>query len=433
MTSPFEEDLPPPVEWQRLARRVYRSRSHTPPDASEGDTERSTDAMPAPTATSMPFLVDSILPPPVNMIEKKIEDILKELIGMATASKVVRNDLKVIVILFAAMFEMHPRMMQEGLARWWSHRLIFNPAGDGQVGAGRWPLGVSVPLCLLPATQRTRGGENGVAGGLGRRVVFLSSIPNSDRCTLEERIGSLLLLWGKKSRIRKPIRTALLCAQLAQQAKRNRAAAASRRATDAVVASAAAVAPGVVAASAAAAARRGTHGSHNHVVIAPRPGAVAGGGAAAAVISTANNGTKVRGTFAGSSGVAARAAARAAATTGPVFTVLPPAPDTAETGKRGGPKAPGGPPSGDGMLPHGSAARRPVLRCHLSLLPQLLLLPQLWLLPQPLRGLLSRPWQPRRAWTTGRMICSTQKVYKSGTVLCIPCARYCTADHCRTT
>jgi len=193
MTSPFDEDLPPPVEWQRLARRVFRSRSHAPLHASE-ETEPSTDSVSAPSTTGMPFLVESILPPPVYIPEQKIEDILRELMGMAAASKLVRNILKVVVILLSATFGVHPRMMQEGLARWWSHRLVVNPDGDGQVVGGRWPLGVSVPLSLLPATQRTRGAENGVAGGLGRRVVFLSSIPNSDRCTQEQAVASLLLL-----------------------------------------------------------------------------------------------------------------------------------------------------------------------------------------------------------------------------------------------
>jgi len=355
MTSPFDDDLPPPVEWQRLARRVCRSRSHTPPHASEEETDRSTDAIPAPATTSMPFQVESILPPPVYMPEQEIEDILRELMGMAAASKLVRNILKVIVILLAAKFGVHPRMMQEGLSRWWSHRLIVNPAGDGQVVGRRWPLGVSVPLRLLPVTQRTRGAENGVAGGPGRRVVFLSSIPNSDRCTQEEAIASLLLLWGKESRVRKPIRTALFRAQLAQQAKKNRAAAASRRttdaaaasrrATDAVAASAAAVAPGAAAVSSVGAAGRGTHGAHHHVVIAPRTWAAAGGGGAPAATSAATNGTAVQGALGGSSVVQARAAARAAATTGPVFSVRPPAHAATPTGKRGSPEASGGNPN----------------------------------------------------------------------------------------
>jgi len=283
---------------------------------------------------------------------------------MAAASKLVRNILKVIVILLAAKFGVHPRMMQEGLARWWSHRLIVNPAGDGQVVGGRWPLGVSVPLSLLPETQRTRGAENGVAGGLGRRVVFLSSIPNSDRCTQEQAVASLLLLWGKESRVRKPIRTALFRAQLAQQAKNNRAAAASRRATDAVAASAAAVRPGVAAASAAAAARRGTHGAHHHVVIAPRSGAVASSGGAAAATSAATNGAVAQGSLGGSSVVAARAAARAAATTGPVFSVRPSAHAVTPTGKRSGSEASGGSPTKRGRH---AAARKRVLAASAAL------------------------------------------------------------------
>jgi len=68
MSSPFDDDLPPPVEWQRLAGRVCRSRSHAPLNASE-ETEPSTDSVAAPSTTGMPFLVEAILHPPVYMPE----------------------------------------------------------------------------------------------------------------------------------------------------------------------------------------------------------------------------------------------------------------------------------------------------------------------------------------------------------------------------
>jgi len=353
---------------------------------------------------------------------------------MAAASKLVRNILKVVVILLAAKFGVHPQMMQEGLARWWSHRLVVNPAGDGQVVGGRWPLGVSVPLSLLPATQRTRGAENGVSGGLGRRVVFLSSIPNSDRCTQEQAVASLILLWGKESRVRRPIRTALFRAQLAQQNKKNRAAAASRRATDAVAESAAAVRPGVAAASAAAAARQGTHGAHHHVVIAPRPGAVASRGGASAATSAATNDAVAQGALTGSSVVAARAATRAAARRARYSACVPrrmlPRRRANAAGRK---RLEAARPSGDGMLPHGRGSWRRVLRCQLSLLSQLLLRPRRWFPPQPTLGNSSLQLEPFREWMTGLMICWTRQACKSGTVWCIHRARYCTAVLCRTT
>jgi len=52
MTSPFDDEVPPPVEWQRLARRVVRSRSNSPTPASTDEGSGSGDGAPAPADVS---------------------------------------------------------------------------------------------------------------------------------------------------------------------------------------------------------------------------------------------------------------------------------------------------------------------------------------------------------------------------------------------
>jgi len=346
MTSPFDDELPPPVEWQRLARRVMRSRSNSPTPASpdEGDSsgggapapaDGSSDGAPPPVDSRVPFLPGAIPPPPVYMPEKEIEDIFLELTKIGPAFKLVRNVHKVIIFVLAAKFGVHPRTVQEGLSRWWPHRLIVNQAGDGQVSGGRWPLGVSVRTSLLPTTQRTRGGGGEDGRTAGRRVVTLTGVPNSERCTQEAAVASLLLLWGKEHRVRKPIRTALFRAQLAYQAKKNRIASSTRKASEAAAAAGLAVTPGVAAASAAAAAAgRGTNGGGRHVVLAPRPATPQAVGAAVENITAAPSALAAT-TPGVSSVLAARAAARAAAATGPVFRTLPAVQAPTSSTKRG--------------------------------------------------------------------------------------------------
>jgi len=276
------------------------------------------------------------------MPEKEIEDIVLELMKTGPASKLARNVHKVMIFVLAANFGVHPRTVQEGLSRWWPHRLIVKQAGNGPVSGGRWPLGVDVRTSLLPTTHRTRGGgdEDGHTGG--RRVVTLTGVPKSERCSQEASVASLLLLWGKEHRVRKPILTALFRAQLAYQAKQNRIASSTRKAREAAAAAGSAVTPGVAAASAAAAtAGRGTNGGGRHAVLAPRPVTPRAVGAAV------KNNTAVPGALATItpgvySVLDARAAARAAAATGPVFLALPAVQSSTSITQRGAAGASGG-------------------------------------------------------------------------------------------
>jgi len=342
MTSPFDNELPPPLEWQRLARRVARSLSTTSPQSSSHEGGESGGGIRAPVDARMPYLLESILLPPVYEPETEIENILSELITIGPASRLVRNVHKVVILLLSAKFGVHPRMVQEGLSRWWPHRLIVNQTGDGQVVGGRWPLGVSVATSHLPTTQRTRGGSGGEESGTIRRVLYLTGIPNSERCTQEAAVASLLLLWGNEPRVRKPIMTALFRAQLAYQAKQNRAASAARKAAEAAAEAGAMVAPGVAAASAAAVAGLSTHSAGRHLVIAPRPLLTPPGGGEVAGTAAAVGGLQGERAPVGSSVSAARAAARAAAATGPIFHALPAAQTPTPTAKRFGAAASGG-------------------------------------------------------------------------------------------
>jgi len=294
MTSVMDDDLPPPLSVQRMARHMSRTAAGMSDDGpnSESDSSGGEDW------GKLAFTHASLEPPaPYQPAENAISFLRTLMVANTTTALLVRLTLWAAVSHLTGRVQTLPRYITECTARWWPHKVTTGAVPNDGLPGERWPVAVLVYRRLLSVTTRSRDGD-----AVGNKIVTLCGIPaNKATCSQDEAVAAMLLLWDKEPTVRTTMRHCRFRADVVQLGQDNLAA---EEAAATAAAAAASLCGG--AASDAAAVPAATESS---APIAPRP--PAGASAASAALSDVTASLTAR---------AASRAAAAAATTAPRAT-----------------------------------------------------------------------------------------------------------------
>jgi len=290
MTSVTDDDLPPPLSVQRMARHMSRTAAGMSEDGpnSESDSSGGEDW------GKLAFTHESLDPPaPYQPSENAISFLRTLMVANTTTALLVRLTLWEAVSHLTGRVQTVPRYITECTARWWPHKVTMGAVPNDGLPGERWPVAVLVDRRLLSVTTRSRDGD-----AMGNKIVTLCGISaNKATCSQNEAVAAMLLLWDKEPTVRTTMRHCRFRAEVVQLGQDNLAAEEA-----AATAAAAAASLGGGATSGAAAVPVATESS---APIAPRP--AAGASAASAVLSEVTASLTAR--------AASRAAAAAVTTT----------------------------------------------------------------------------------------------------------------------